>query len=236
MKKTYAILLASTLSIFSFVGILPTTIASSSTLNIDGKFVLIPLPYSYDALEPYIDKRTMEIHHDKHEQAYVDNLNKALINYPELYSKTTEEMLKNLDTIPDDIKQKVINNAGGVYNHEFFWSIMSPKHNQKPSGELLKAIDSTFGSFDNFKKLFAENALSRFGSGCAWLVKDSNNKLSIITTANQDSPISNNLTPIIGLDVWEHAYYLKYQNKRNEYIDNWWNVVNWEQAEKNYSK
>ena len=235
MKKLYAILLASTLSIISFVGILPTTIASSDDLNKNNKFVLIPLPYAYDALEPYIDKRTMEIHHDKHEQAYVDNLNKAISNYAELYSKTTEDMLKNLDTIPTDIRQSVINNAGGVYNHQFFWSIMSPKHDQEPSGNLLKAINSTFGSFDNFKKLFTEGALSRFGSGWAWLVKDNNNKLSIITTANQDSPISNNLTPIIGLDVWEHAYYLKYQNRRKEYIDNWWHVVNWEQAEKNYN-
>lgn len=234
MKKIYAILLASTLCIISFIGILPNSIASGQPQNNDGKFVLMPLPYSYDSLEPYIDKRTMEIHHDKHEQAYVDNLNKAIANYAELYSQTTEQMLKNLDTIPNDIKQSVINNAGGVYNHEFFWSIMSPKHNQSPSGKLLEAINSTFGSFDNFKKLFTEAALSRFGSGWAWLVKDSNNKLSIISTANQDSPISNNLTPIIGIDVWEHAYYLKYQNKRKEYIDNWWNVVNWEQAEKNY--
>lgn len=231
MKKLYAILLASTLSIISFVGILPTTIARSDNLNKDSKFVLIPLPYAYDALEPYIDKRTMEIHHDKHEQAYVDNLNKAIANYAELYSKTTEEMLKNLDTIPSDIRQSVINNAGGVYNHEFFWSIMSPKHNQEPSGNLLTAINSTFGSFDNFKKLFTEAALSRFGSGWVWLVKDSNNKLSIITTANQDSPISLGYTPILALDVWEHAYYLKYQNKRVDYINNWWNVVNWKQAE-----
>lgn len=231
MKKLYAILLASALSIISFVGILPTTIARSDNLNKDSKFVLIPLPYAYDALEPYIDKRTMEIHHDKHEQAYVDNLNKAIANYAELYSKTTEEMLKNLDTIPTDIRQSVINNAGGVYNHEFFWSVMSPKHNQEPSGNLLTAINSTFGSFDNFKKLFTEAALSRFGSGWVWLVKDSNNKLSIITTANQDSPISLGYTPILALDVWEHAYYLKYQNKRVDYINNWWNVVNWKQAE-----
>ena len=236
MKKLYAILLASALSIISFVGILPTTIATSNNLNKNSKFVLIPLPYSYDALEPYIDKQTMEIHHDKHEQAYVDNLNKALTNYPELYSKTTEQMLKNLDTLPTDIKQSVINNAGGVYNHEFFWSVMSPKHNQEPSGNLLKAINSTFGSFDNFKKLFTEAALSRFGSGWVWLVKDSNNKLSIITTANQDSPISLGYTPILALDVWEHAYYLKYQNKRIDYINNWWNVVNWNQAESYFNR
>ena len=236
MKKLYAILLASALSIISFVGILPTTIATSNNLNKNSKFVLIPLPYSYDALEPYIDKQTMEIHHDKHEQAYVDNLNKALTNYPELYSKTTEQMLKNLDTLPTDIKQSVINNAGGVYNHEFFWSVMSPKHNQEPSGNLLKAINSTFGSFDNFKKLFTEAALSRFGSGWVWLVKDSNNKLSIITTANQDSPISLGYTPILALDVWEHAYYLKYQNKRIDYINNWWNVVDWNQAESYFNR
>lgn len=235
MKKIYKILLSLALTIISFIGILPNAIASGQPQNNEGKFVLIPLPYSYDALEPYIDAKTMEIHHNKHEQAYVDNLNKAIANYAELYSQTTEQMLKNLDDIPTDIRQSVINNAGGVYNHEFFWSIMSPKHDQSPSGNLLKAIDSTFGSFDEFKKLFTEAALSVFGSGWAWLVKDSNNKLSIITTANQNSPISNNLTPIIGLDVWEHAYYLKYQNRRKEYIDNWWHVVNWEQAEKNYN-
>lgn len=235
MKKIYKILLSLALTIISFIGILPNAIASGQPQNNEGKFVLIPLPYSYDALEPYIDAKTMEIHHNKHEQAYVDNLNKAIANYAELYSKTTEQMLKNLDDIPTDIRQSVINNAGGVYNHEFFWSIMSPKHDQSPSGNLLKAIDSTFGSFDEFKKLFTEAALSVFGSGWAWLVKDSNNKLCIITTANQDSPISNNLTPIIGLDVWEHAYYLKNQNRRKEYIDNWWHVVNWEQAEKNYN-
>lgn len=236
MKKVSKVLLTLSLCIISFIGILPNYITNSQPNNNGDKFTLIPLPYSYDSLEPYIDKRTMEIHHDKHEQAYVDNLNKVISNYPKLYSLTTEQMLKNLDDIPADIRQSVINNAGGVYNHEFFWNSMSPKHNQEPSGNLLKAINSTFGSFDDFKKLFTKEALSRFGSGWVWLVKDSNNKLSIITTANQDSPISNNLTPIIGLDLWEHAYYLKYQNRRNEYIDNWWHVVNWEQAEKNYNK
>lgn len=200
----------------------------------DNDFKLMPLPYSYDALEPYIDKETMIIHHTKHHQTYVDNLNKLLAKNPELSSKSLEELLTNLDALPKSDKQGIINNAGGVYNHNFFWTIMSPNQDGKPVGKLATAIDNTFGSFDNFKAKFKESATSRFGSGWAWLVSDKDGKLSIISTANQDAPISLGLTPIIGIDVWEHAYYLKYKNKRADYIDNWWNVVNWNQANKNY--
>ena len=200
------------------------------------KFTLKPLPYAFDALAPYIDALTMEIHHDRHHQAYVDNLNNALSKYPEFFEKSLEEILTNLDSVPNDIKQAVINNAGGAYNHDFFWSIMSENHNQKPSGELLAAIEKTFGSFDDFKENFAAAATTRFGSGWAWLVKDTNGDLKVMSTANQDNPISEGYKLILGLDVWEHAYYLNYQNKRPAYIQNWWSVVNWKQAEENFNK
>ncbi|WP_411169059.1 superoxide dismutase [Clostridium sp. MB05] len=235
MKKKLNFLSLIALSLVTFITLIPSSLATGKSLG-DAQFQLKPLPYAYDALEPYIDKETMMLHHDKHEQAYLDNLNKAIAKHPELYSKGIEGILKDLDSIPSDIKQTVINNAGGVYNHDFFWSIMSPKKNQSPKGDLLNAINRDFESYDNFKVKFKEAALGRFGSGWAWLVFDKDGKLSIISTANQDSPISIGLTPIIGIDVWEHAYYLKYQNRRAEYIDNWWNVVNWEQAEKNYKK
>ncbi len=207
---------------------------SFANISKDTKFTLMPLPYSYDALEPYIDKETMIIHHDKHHKAYVDNLNKTLSTYPHLYDKSLDELLSNLSSLPRDIRQSVINNGGGVYNHNFFWTIMGPNKGGEPSGDLLKAIERDFGSFENFKNEFSKSALTRFGSGWAWLVSDDKGKLSIISTANQNTPISMGLTPIIAIDVWEHAYYLKYKNKRNEYIENWWNVVNWDQANKNY--
>lgn len=198
------------------------------------EFTLMPLPYDYDALEPYIDKETMTLHHDKHHKAYVDNLNKALSKHPELFSKTLYELLSNPDSLPSDIRQSVINNGGGDYNHNFFWNIMAPNKGGNTNGELSKSIERDFGSFENFKKEFTNSALSRFGSGWAWLVSDEKGKLSIISTANQDTPISIGLKPIVAIDVWEHAYYLKYKNERNKYIDNWWNVVNWDQANKNY--
>lgn len=230
MKKKYTILLLATLSIISIIALMPTITAKSNDLG-GSQFELNPLPYAYDALEPYIDKETMMLHHDKHEKAYLDNLNKAISKYPELYKKGLEGILKDLNSVPEDVRETVKNNAGGVYNHEFFWSIMSPEKDQKPSGELLKAINKDFGSLENFKNKFKEAALGRFGSGWAWLVSDKDGKLSIISTPNQDSPISQDLTPILGIDVWEHAYYLKYQNRRGDYIDNWWHVVNWKQAE-----
>lgn len=216
--------------ILSTLVILTTSILSYG----DSAFKLMPLPYSYDSLEPYIDKDTMIIHHTKHHQTYVDNLNKIVENNSELSSKSLEDLLSSLDSLPKDIKQGVINNAGGVYNHNFFWNIMAPNQDGKPVGELSTAINKTFGSFDNFKVKFKDSAMSRFGSGWAWLVADKSGNLSIISTSNQDTPISLGLTPIIGIDVWEHAYYLKYKNKRSDYIDNWWNIVNWKQANKNY--
>ena len=235
MKKKYTVLLLVTLSIISFISLIPTISAKSNNLG-DTQFELKPLPYAYDALEPYIDKETMMLHHDKHEKAYLDNLNKAISKYPELYKKGLEGILKDLNSIPEEVRETIKNNAGGVYNHDFFWSIMSPEKDQIPSEELLKAINKDFGSLDSFKTKFTEAALGRFGSGWAWLVKDSNGDLKVMSTANQDNPISEGYKLILGLDVWEHAYYLNYQNKRPAYIQNWWSVVNWKQAEENFNK
>lgn len=200
------------------------------------KFAVPPLKYSYNALEPYIDEQTMKIHHDKHHEAYVSNLNKALDKYPELQGKTVEQLLLNINKVPSDIRETVRNNAGGHYNHTFFWDVMSPNKGGNPKGNIMKAIERDFGSTDNFKKLFKQTALDRFGSGWAWLLKDNSGKLSIMSTANQDTPIQLGLKPIIAIDVWEHAYYLKYQNKRADYIDAWWNVVNWDRAEELYNE
>jgi superoxide dismutase, Fe-Mn family len=202
----------------------------------EGPFKLPSLPYSYDALEPYIDAETMKIHYEKHHQAYVDKLNDAVRKYPQLTDKSLEYILANLEVIPVDIKEKIRNNGGGHYNHSFFWTIMGKGKGGMPKGQLKEDIDMTFGSFENFKKEFKAAALDRFGSGWAWLVKDKYGRLQIISTANQDSPVMIGLAPVIGIDVWEHAYYLKYQNKRGDYIDNWWNVVNWEEVEKRYKQ
>ena len=197
-------------------------------------FVLPPLPYAVDALEPYIDAQTMTIHHDKHHQAYVTNLNGAIEKHPELGSKSLEELLMNLNAVPEDVRTVVRNHGGGTWNHSMFWEIMGPKKGGAPSGELAKAVDSAFGSFDAFKSEFEKAANGRFGSGWAWLVKKGDNGLAIVSTANQDNPLSENMTPILGIDVWEHAYYLKYQNRRAEYVTNWWNVVNWDAAAERY--
>lgn len=200
--------------------------------SMSGKFELSPLPYPYDALEPFIDKWTMELHHTKHHQAYVNNLNKA-IEGTELAGKTLEELLKNASKVPVAVR----NNGGGHWNHEFFWNIMKPNGGGTPSGELYDAINSTFGSFENFKKAFFDAAIGRFGSGWAWLII-SNGKLVVTSTPNQDNPLMDVAevkgTPILGIDVWEHAYYLKYQNRRNEYVENWWNVVNWDAVAKHF--
>lgn len=199
--------------------------------SIMGKFELPALPYAYDALEPYIDKMTMEIHYTKHHNAYVTNLNKA-VDGTELAGKSLEELLKNISKLPAAVR----NNGGGHFNHSFFWKLMK-KSGGTPKGELATAINSTFGSVDDLKKKFNEAALGRFGSGWAWLV-NSNGKLVVSSTPNQDNPLMDVAdvkgSPILGLDVWEHAYYLKYQNRRNEYAENWWNVVNWDQALTNY--
>jgi superoxide dismutase, Fe-Mn family len=202
--------------------------------QVEGPFKLPALPYSYDALEPYIDSETMKIHHDKHHAAYVAKLNEAVNKYPELKDKSLEYLLTNLNSLPNDIKETVRNNGGGHYNHSLFWTIMGKNKGGEPKGKLKQDIIKTFGSFENFKKEFNAAALDRFGSGWAWLIKDNNGKLKIFSTANQDTPIMAGIAPIMGLDVWEHAYYLKYQNKRADYINNWWNVVNWDEISKRY--
>ncbi len=198
-------------------------------------FTLPALPYAFDALEPHIDAKTMEIHHDKHHQAYITNVNKALESAPELASKSVEELLaNNCAIVPDAIKTAVRNNGGGHHNHSMFWTILGPKAGGAPVGNLAQAITGAFGGFDAFKEKFNAAATTRFGSGWAWLVK-SGSAIEIISTANQDSPLMEGKFPVIGLDVWEHAYYLKYQNRRPEYIGAWWNVVNWAEAEKRFN-
>lgn len=193
------------------------------------------LPYAYDALEPYIDARTMELHHTKHHATYVAKLNEALANYPDLQEKSLEELLKSLDAIPEGVRAAVRNHGGGHYNHSLFWKLMKSQGGGEAKGVLGDAIASAFGDFAKFKEEFTNSAATLFGSGWAWLVKDSVGKLSVIKTPNQDSPIAMKMRPILGLDVWEHAYYLKYQNRRPEYVEAWWNVVNWEEAERNFS-
>ena len=201
-------------------------------------FTLPPLPFPSDALEPNIDKMTMDIHHGKHHAAYVNNLNKALEQAPQLAGKPVEELLaSNLAIVPEPIKTAVRNNGGGHINHSMFWEILNPagKPGSAPVGQLAAAITSAFGSFDGFKEKFTAAATTRFGSGWAWLIKKAG-KVEIISTANQDSPVMDGASPVIGLDVWEHAYYLKYQNRRPEYITAWWNVINWKVADDRFAK
>ena len=196
-------------------------------------YQLPKLPYGYYALEPYIDVETMHIHHEKHHNTYVTNLNAAIEKHPELGSKSIEELIADIDALPEDIRTAVRNNGGGHANHTFFWEIMAPKAGGEPVGELKTAIDEAFGSFTDFKAKFKAAATTRFGSGWAWLVlKDG--KLEIISTPNQDSPLMEGLTPILGLDVWEHAYYLNYRNVRPDYVDAFWNVVNWDKVNELY--
>ena len=198
-------------------------------------FTLPPLPYAPDALEPHIDKATMEIHHGKHHNAYVANLNKALESAPQLAGKRLEDLLANgCAVVPEAIRTAVRNNGGGHHNHSLFWTIIGPQCGGAPTGSLATAINAAFGSFDAFKEKFSAAATTRFGSGWAWLTKDASGKLEVYSTANQDSPLMEGKTPIIGLDVWEHAYYLKYQNRRPDYIAAWWNVVNWRAAQERY--
>ncbi len=196
-------------------------------------FELPKLPYAVDALEPYVDAQTMTIHHDKHHQAYITNLNGALEKHPELAGKSLEDLLMDLNSVPEDIRGVVRNHGGGTWNHSMFWEIMAPNAGGAPSGELAQAIDTAFGSFDAFKTEFEKAANTRFGSGWAWLVKKGSG-LAVVSSANQDNPLSEGMTPVLGIDVWEHAYYLKYQNRRPEYVTNWWNVVNWEAAAERY--
>lgn len=192
------------------------------------------LQYNFDALEPFIDTETMRIHHDKHHQAYVDKLNAALDKHPELHLKTLISLLENLDSVPEDIRTAVRNHGGGHFNHSFFWEILKINNNQEPAEELLETINRDFSSFENFKKQFTEIASTQFGSGWTWLAVSSNGTLAIQSTPLQDSPIMKGDKPILGLDIWEHAYYLKYQNRRAEYIDAFWNIINWEAVNNNF--
>ena len=198
-------------------------------------FTVPDLPYKFDALEPYIDAKTMEIHHDKHHGTYVTKLNQALEGKAGLASKSVEDLIRNLDAVPAEIRTAVRNNGGGHYNHSLFWTLLST-HGGKPAGALADAINKAFGSFDAFKTQFSDAATNRFGSGWAWLSLDKSKKLVVSSTPNQDSPLMEGMAPILGLDVWEHAYYLKYQNRRPEYIAAFWNIINWTQVEANYKK
>jgi Fe-Mn family superoxide dismutase len=193
-----------------------------------GPYTLPPLPYAYEALEPNIDTETMRIHHDKHHKAYVDNANRLLAGHPELSKYSPEELILNIDKAPADIKQGLINNVGGHINHSLFWQMMAPNAGGPPTGPIAEIITKEFGSFEAFQKKFNEAAAKRFGSGWAWFVKNKDGTFAIVSTANQDPPVMSGQTPLLGLDVWEHAYYLKYQNRRPEYVTNWWNTINWD--------
>ena len=197
-------------------------------------YELPPLPYDYNALEPHIDEQTMRIHHDRHHATYVNNVNAALEKHPELQNKPIEDLLRQIDQIPEDIRTAVRNNGGGHANHSLFWQIMSPNGGGQPSGALAEAINRKFGSFEQFKEQFTKAATTHFGSGWAWLVVDEKGDLQVYSLPNQDSPYMKNHTPILGIDVWEHAYYLKYQNKRPDYVAAWWNVVNWDEVARRY--
>jgi Fe-Mn family superoxide dismutase len=198
-------------------------------------FELPPLPYAYDALEPYIDVQTMQLHHDKHHATYVTNLNNALKGH-DFENLPVEQVIRRLNEVPESVRTVVRNNGGGHLNHSMFWQIMKPNGGGQPAGELASAITSTFGSFDAFKTAFNDAGVKRFGSGWAWLAADRSGKLQVISTANQDSPLIDGLYPVMGNDVWEHAYYLKYQNRRPEYLGAWWNVVNWDEIAKRYAQ
>ena len=197
-------------------------------------FTLPDLPYPHNALEPHIDARTMEIHHGKHHKAYIDNANAALEKHPALSGKSVEQLLGDLNAVPEDIRTAIRNNAGGHANHSLFWSVMKPAGGGKPSGDLAAAIDKTFDGFDAFRQQFETAAKTRFGSGWAWLSVKKDGSLAVSSTPNQDSPLSEGMTPILGLDVWEHAYYLNYQNRRPDYVAAFWNVVNWSEVEKRF--
>lgn len=197
-------------------------------------FILPSLRYNYNALEPFIDAVTMEIHHNKHHQAYINNLNQTLENFPELQKRTLEDLIINLKNLPSEAQSSVQNNGGGHYNHSLFWEIISPVGRKEASQDLTEAINSSFENFENFKQQFEKQALSRFGSGWVWLIKNKNNQLEILSTPNQDTPLEQGV-PILGLDVWEHAYYLNYQNRRADYIKSFWEIINWSNVSKKYS-
>ena len=198
-------------------------------------FELPPLPYAYDALEPYIDAMTMEIHHTKHHNAYVTNLNAALEKRPELANWSLDDLVRNPNEVPEDVQTAVRNHGGGHYNHSIFWKVMTPNGGGEPRGDLARSIADTYGDFASFKNTFTQAGMNRFGSGWAWL-GFKGGKLAVVSIANQDAPLMEGLTPILGVDVWEHAYYLKYQNRRAEYLSNWWNVVNWEEVARRFEE
>lgn len=200
----------------------------------DGPFTLPPLPYDYDALAPTIDAETMQLHHDLHHAGYVRKLNAAVSDYPDLQTLSPEDLIEQLDSLPEEVQTAVRNNGGGHLNHSMFWEIMSPAGGGAPTGAIAAALETTFGSFDEFKSAFNGEGKKRFGSGWAWLVLDSDKTLQVTNTGNQDSPLMNGLTPIMGNDVWEHAYYLNYRNRRAEYLEAWWNVVNWLEVNRRY--
>lgn len=217
------------------LGIFPRQgIADTITPSKDEPFKLPPLPYSYDALEPYIDEETMRFHHDKHHAAYTQKFNAAINKYPDLKNQSAEDLLKNLDKLPKNIQNVVRNNGGGYVNHGIFWTIMSPNGGGEPKGEIAQAINQEFGNFKNFQEVFNNAGNDRFGSGWVWLVLDQDKKLKVINTLNQDSPLTQGLYPIMGNDVWEHAYYLKYRNDRGQYLQQWWNVVNWNEVNQRF--
>jgi Fe-Mn family superoxide dismutase len=197
-------------------------------------YELAPLPYDYAALEPTIDEATMKLHHDKHHQTYVTNLNAAIEKHPELFAKSPDELLKHLSAIPEDIRAAVKNHGGGVANHNLFWQIMKPNGGGEPNGAIAAQIKADFGNFESFKKLFNEATVKQFGSGWGWLIFQAG-KLKIVTTSNQDTPLSEGLYPILANDIWEHAYYLKYQNRRADYLAAWWNVVNWDEINQRFA-
>lgn len=199
-------------------------------------FELPPLPYDYSALEPHIDAQTMQLHHDKHHQAYVNNLNTALQGLSQFNNVSVEDLMRRINEVPENVRTAVRNNGGGHVNHSMFWEIMKPNGGGEPTGALADAINSTFGSFDQFKTTFNDNGAKRFGSGWTWLVADQSGKLQAISTANQDSPFMDGMFPVMGNDVWEHAYYLKYQNRRPDYLSAWWNVVNWDEVAKRFQR
>jgi Fe-Mn family superoxide dismutase len=199
-------------------------------------YELPPLPYDYAALEPNIDAQTMQLHHDKHHATYVSNLNTAVEKYPDLQSKSPEELIQNLNSVPEDIRMAVRNNGGGHVNHTMFWNIMRPNGGGAPTGAIADAITQSFGSFEDFKKQFNDAGTKRFGSGWVWLVRGTDGQLQITSTANQDNPLSEGQYPILGNDVWEHAYYLKYQNKRADYLQAWWNTINWDAVNQRFEQ
>lgn len=241
-RRDFLILLGATTGAAA-LGVLPPAQASASIPGGGTKqsgtkdaIKLDPLPYAYDALEPHIDAATMKFHHDNHYATYIKNLNAALNKHPELKSKSTEDLLRDLNSVPEDIRTVVRNNGGGYVNHKMFWEIMGPNAGGSPTGKIADAINASFGSFDAFKQQFNDAGTKRFGSGWAWLVRNKDGKLQITSTPNQDSPFSDGLYPILGNDVWEHAYYLKYQYRRPDYLNAWWNVVNWNEVNKRFAR